>query len=354
MIGEILLGVLLLLLFFALLAPTESMRWWATQSPDEAEERAARLSALLTAAEGGEDDKLSYVVYISGVGAFEPEASLAGERPLLEAVRTRLDGIGLVSQIYPYSMTNHGLLEERLSSWWWRIVQRRTAGGPGAPLARIIINFRNALQVGVSLDQRYGPLYSLGIANVIWDELLDAGYHPADQRPIVLLSWSGGAQIAVGASWYLAATGAPVYLISVGGFMDSDPGFDKLAHAWLFKGTRDWVQGAARLFPGRWPINRRSSWNRALAEGRVTVRTIGPLKHLGRGSYLSQGVKMPDGRTGREITTEVICATLIHAGLAVPRPAGKPPVPVKPPATSAPPVDSVTRRDTTGRRRHPR
>lgn len=350
MIGEILLGLLLLLMFFALLAPTESMRWWATQSPDEAEDRAARLAALLTAAEGGEDDKLSYVVYISGVGAFEPEASLAGERPLLEAVRTRLDGIGLVSQIYPYSMTNHGLLEERLSSWWWRIVQRQTAGGPTAPLARIIINFRNALQVGVSLDQRYGPLYSLGIANVIWDELLDAGYHPADQRPIVLLSWSGGSQIAVGAAWYLAATGAPVYLISIGGFMDSDPGFDKLTHAWQFKGTRDWVQGVARIFPGRWPINRHSSWNRAVAEGRVTIRTIGPLKHLGRGSYLSQGVKMPDGRTGREITTDVICETLISAGLAVPRPAGKPPAPVKPPATSAPTVDRETPRGTTGRR----
>ena len=351
MIGQILLGVLLLLLFFALLAPTESMRWWATQSPAEAEERADRLAALLTAAKGGEDDKLSYVVYISGVGAFEPEASLAGERPLLEAVRTRLDGIGLVSQIYPYSMTNHGLLEERLSSWWWRIVQRHTAGGPAAPLARIIINFLNALQVMVSLDQRYGPLYSLGIANVIWDELLDAGYRPADQRPIVLLSWSGGAQIALGASWYLAATGAPVYLISIGGFVDSDPGFDKLTHAWMFKGTRDWVQDVARLFPGRWPINRKSSWNRALAEGRVTTRTIGPLKHLGRGSYLSQGVKMPDGRTGREITTDTICDTLIATGLAFPRAPGKQPEPVKPPATCPPALNRGVPGEPSGRPR---
>ncbi|MEA5155524.1 hypothetical protein, partial [Raineyella sp.] len=263
---------------------------------------------------------------------FEPEASLSGERPLLDAVRTNLDGIGLVSQIYPYSMTNRGLLEERLSGWWWRIVQRHTDGGPMAPLARIIINVRNALQVAVSLDRRYGPLYSLGIANVIWDELLDAGYHPADKRPIVLLSWSGGAQIALGASWYLAATGAPVHLLSVGGFMDSDPGLDKLTHLWHFKGSRDWVQGAAGLFPGRWPINRKSSWNRAVAEGRVTIRSIGPLKHLGRGSYLSNGTRLPDGRTGREITVETICTTLVEAGLATRRAPGTPPAPVKPPA----------------------
>lgn len=338
MIGQVLLGFLLLLLFFALLAPTESMRWWATQSQAESERRAERLYDVIAAGVGGKDSKMSYVVYISGVGAFEPEASLAGERPLLEAVRHELDGIGLVSQIYPYSMTNQGLLEARLSSWWWRIVQRHTAGGPMAPLARIIINFRNALQVGVSLDRRYGPLYSLGIANVIWDELLEAGYQPADQRPIVLLSWSGGAQIALGASWYLAATGAPVHLLSIGGFMDSDPGLDKLTHLWHFKGSRDWVQGVARLFPGRWPVNKKSAWNRALADGRLTIRSIGPLKHLGRGSYLSSGVRMPDGRTGREITVRTICDTLVGAGLAVRRRPGTPPEPVKPPATSAPTV----------------
>ncbi len=331
MIADLLLAVLLVLLFFALLAPNESMRWWATQSRAESERRAERVHDLVAAEKGGRDARTSYVVYISGVGAFEPRASLSGERPLLDAVRKNLDGIGLVSQIYPYSMTNQGLLEERLSSWWWRIVQRHTDGGPMAPLARIIINFRNALQVGVSLDRRYGPLYSLGIANVIWDELLDAGYHPADKRPIVLLSWSGGAQIALGASWYLAATGAPVHLLSVGGFMDSDPGLDKLTHLWHFKGSRDWVQGAAGLFPGRWPINHQSSWNRAVAEGRLTTRSLGPLKHLGRGSYLSNGTPLPDGRTGREITVDTICTTLVEAGLATWRTPGTPLPPVKPP-----------------------
>jgi len=336
MIGQILVGLLLLVLFFALLAPTESMRWWATQSPAEAEQRAAHLSDVLRAAEGGKDDRMSYVVYISGVGAFEPEASLSGERPLLDAVNRRLDGVGLVTEIYPYSMYNQGLLESRLNSWWWRIVHRHTHGGPMAPLARNLINFRNALQVAVSLDKRYGPLYSLGIANVIWDQLLAAGYHPADQRPIVLLSWSGGAQIALGASWYLAATGAPVYQISIGGFMDSDPGLDQLTHLWHFKGSKDWVQGVARLFPGRWPINKQSSWNRALADGRLTIEEIGPLKHLGRGSYLSHSTTLPDGRTGRQITTDAICHTLVDAGLAVPRPEGKPVVPLKPPGTTAP------------------
>ncbi|WOP18184.1 hypothetical protein [Raineyella sp. LH-20] len=330
MIGHILLGALLALLFFALLAPNESMHWWATQSLEESERRAERVHDLVAAERGGRDEHTSYIVYISGVGAFEPEASLAGERPLLDAVRTKLDGIGLVSQIYPYSMTNQGLLEARLSSWWWRIVHRHTYGGPMAPLARIVINVRNALQVLVSLDRRYGPLYSLGIANVIWDELLDAGYHPADKRPIVLLSWSGGAQIALGASWYLAATGAPVHLMSVGGFMDADPGLDKLTHLWHFKGSRDWVQGAAGLFPGRWAIRPKSSWNRALADGRLTIRSIGPLKHLGRGSYLSNATKLPDGSTGREITVQTICSTLVEAGLATWRAPGTPPARVKP------------------------
>lgn len=330
----VILVVLVIAMVLLLLAPTESLRWWATQSTAERDLRADQLHDLVQAHPREADDTLSYVVYISGVGAFEPQASLLGERPLLDAVRTHLDRIGLVEHIYPYSMSNQGLLEQRLSSWWWRIVQRHTLGGPAAPLARIIINVRNALQVAVSIDRRYGPLYSLGIANVIYDELLKAGYNPADQRPIVLLSWSGGAQVALGSAWYLASTGAPVSLLSIGGFMGSDPGLDRLTHLWHYRGGRDWVQGTARLFPGRWPINTKSSWNRALADGRITMASLGPMKHLGRGSYLSSGARMPDGRTCRETTIDTICQTLIGNGLAVPR-TGGPAEPGASPATGA-------------------
>ena len=332
-----LLGILVALMLLCLLAPTESLRWWATQSAAESDARTEKVRRAL-AARTDEDPRRSYLIFVSGVGAVDPTPSIAGERPLLDSLRRHLADVAIVDHIYPYAMENRSLIEQRINARWWRFMSQHTRRSRIAPLARWLINMRNTLQVAVSMDSRYGPLYSLGIANVMWDELLKAGYRPGSRTPIVLLSWSGGAKITLGSAWYLAATGAPFYLVSVGGGMADDPGLEKVTHLWHLTGTKDWVQATACIFPGRWPFRRRSDWSRAKAQGRLGVISLGPMRHLGLGSYLSAGGVMPDGRTARQTTVDTICELLFSHDLATPAQEGsrRSDPPLSGPASSGP------------------
>ena len=55
-----------------------------------------------------------------------------------------------------------------------------------------------------------------------------------------------------------------------------------------------------------------------LGDGRAEVVDVGPMKHVGRGSYLS-GAKLPDGRRCTRATSEAIADALVRHGLATPR-----------------------------------
>ena len=53
--------------------------------------------------------------------------------------------------------------------------------------------------------------------------------------------------------------------------MSDDPGILRLEHLYHLYGTKDPLQGlGAKLYPGRWPSHPLSSWNRALADKRIT------------------------------------------------------------------------------------
>ena len=102
------------------------------------------------------------------------------------------DNAKVISDIYPYSVTNTGLTGERAFSWLWRGLEK-IGQNPSSKLGlmTMLINARNALQLFVSADRRYGPVYNLGVANEIYQGLLRNGRHPRSDKPIVLLGWSG-------------------------------------------------------------------------------------------------------------------------------------------------------------------
>lgn len=335
MIEPLLLIVVIAFVLAAFFAPLEALRWWATQGALEARETAAALRVVHAATETAVDSEKAsdqascYIVYLSGVGAIGDEVSPIGEGPMLDAIRTQLPDTVVISDIYPYSPANRNLLTGRWSSWWWRLVDR-TARTRHTGFVGLLVNVRNALQFAVSADDRYGPMYSLGVARVIWTHLLAAGYRPEVRRPVVLFGWSGGAQIALSSAWYLAGVGMPLYLLSLGGVLTSDPGLDRVRHLWHLKGSRDWIQAIGHLFPGRWPGRRTSFWARAVTDGRVSIHRLGPMRHLGRGSYLSRSVT-PDGRACRERVVDEIVAILRSAGLAA-GPAGMSGPAPRPPA----------------------
>lgn len=322
MIAPLLMTLGIALVLALLFAPFEALRWWATQGARESRATAEALREIRRSiderrstaqAQAQVDDRSCYVVYLSGVGAVDHEVSPEGEGPLLDDLRTRMPDTLLISDVYPYSPSNLPLLSGRWSSWWWRLIER-WGRGRFTSVLQFLVYLRNVLQFAVSADDRYGPMYSLGVAGVILDRLQAAGYRPGCGRPVVLFGWSGGAQIALSAAWYLTGAGMPVYLLSLGGVITSDPGLDRITHAWHLKGTRDWVQGIGALFPGRWPGRSNSFWARAVADGRITIHTVGAMGHLGRGSYLSRS-RTADGRTCREVVADTIVDILRGAGL---------------------------------------
>ena len=116
--------------------------------------------------------------------------------------------------------------------------------------AVFLINLRNAFQLFVSSDRRYGPVFNLAIAQQIAAALVRSGYVPEHRRPVTLLGWSGGAQIAAGAAWYLAALGMDVRMLSMAGILSSDPGLDRAKQIWHLRGAADRVQAVAAARPG--------------------------------------------------------------------------------------------------------
>ncbi|RCK70248.1 hypothetical protein DT076_06170 [Desertihabitans brevis] len=307
-LAEIVVGAVALLLLLLMTAPFEALWWWSQQ--EEPVQRRAPREVGPAPTQG-----TTWIVYLAGVGTASSESSRP-EQPLLDRLRNRLgDEAVLVTGVFPYSVLDHGLTTDRDLSWLWRVLDRMQRRK--WPVLPLLINLYNVFQVLVSADRRYGPFFSLAMARTIWGRLRAAGYQSGSGDPVVLLGWSGGGQICLGASWYLADQGAPVYVLSLGGVLSSDPGLDRVRHLWHLHGSRDRVHRlGALLFPSRWPTSRDSSWNRAKREGRITTTEIGPYTHSSSPSYLTRRPQ-PDGSVPIEVTTEALLGTLAGAGLLV-------------------------------------
>jgi hypothetical protein len=150
-----------MLLISAVLAPIESLGWWAgwfgeKEAPPTDGDQGAN-----------DEDKAEipqadhYLVYLSGVGAITDDSIPEEEIKWLEALNQRIPGTALVTEVFPYSVNNAGLTNKRAFAWLWRSVERMRLKNPMA-IAALLVNIRNVLQVAVSADPRYGPIYNYG------------------------------------------------------------------------------------------------------------------------------------------------------------------------------------------------
>ncbi|MEU4361777.1 hypothetical protein [Promicromonospora sp. NPDC023987] len=172
----------------------------------------------------------------------------------------------------------------------------------------IVLFLHNVMQIFVAADRRYRPLYNRAVGAQIADQLRLAGYKANCGIPVVLLSYSGGAQVATGAVDELfAELRAPLWLITLGGFHN---GANDLSHALQLHrltSSTDWIERVStRLFPERWPLFRRSAWNRAKDAGKITVHPLDPADHIGPSSYISPTAHLADGRSYLDRTTETV------------------------------------------------
>lgn len=287
---------------WAALSPFEVMGWWAGWFGDEIYQDEIPPDGLLRTVPPNRD---SYIVYMSGVGRVGGETFLEQEKDFLRRLAQVLPQSVIIDDIFPYSVNNLALTGQPFFARVWRWALDRKVNGP--KLMGYLINIRNIWQLMISADKRYGPMFNQGIAEVIFHGLSRYEYDANSQTPVFLVSHSGSAQIALGATRYLREwiTG-PVYVLMLGGIFSSDPGLVAAEHVYHIYGKLDGLHNFSLLAPGRWSWMPASDWNRARRQGRVTLVDVGPIGHTGVTGYLDRMSELPDGTTYLERTVQVI------------------------------------------------
>lgn len=307
-IGTLIGLALLLVLAAAVYAPLESLSWfagWSGKKPDPRE--FLKLKDKVPPPDPANIKKY-YLIYLSGIGAAEADGLNPEEAQFVERLAQMMPDAEVIVDVFPYSVNNNPLTGERALTPLWRLARDRQAKNPNDPLALVLVNIRNFLQVFVSADPRYGPIYGMGLAQEIAKSLVRHNYPLGTGKPLFLIGYSGGGQVSIGAAPYITPViGGPVYVITVGGFLSDDPSVQQVKVLLHQYGDKDPLQGmAAYLWSGRWPMMQQSPWNRSVRAGKIKLKSLGPMAHNGTGWYYDSKVTLPDGRTYQQATAEAI------------------------------------------------
>ncbi len=315
MISLLLFGAVALLLISAALAPISALGWWAGWFGENTAPSSPTTVENVTPSDDARAAS-HYLVYLSGIGAIAADSVPPEEIRWLSAFEQRIGDGMLIRDVFPYNVMGAGLTNGHVFSRTWSYIEQLRLKNPAAVLANLI-NVRNLLQVAVSADPRYGPMFNLGVANEIVESLQRHGYQLGSGTPVTLIGWSGGGQISLGATAFLhSMLKAPIRVISIGGVMSDDPGLISVTHLYHFYGSRDPVQAlGGKLYAGRWSMFPQSVWNRALAQGKITFTDLGPVSHNGMDNYFSWDTKMPTGKSYAETTMDAILNVLRRDGL---------------------------------------
>jgi hypothetical protein len=274
------------LLVMALMSPLESLRWWAGWSDDELATSGPDPQAEPAKALPPRGDE-RYVVWLSGIGSVPGQTEDPFEVAFLSQLRERIPNVVIVDDAFAYSVRDNPLAGKRMLDRVWRSARSgQTTGKPNLALGTAI-QLRNTLQVAVSADGRYGPIYNLGLAEAIGKRLAARGYPLGSGKPITLIGYSGGGQVSVGAARYLKMwLDAPITVVSIGGVISADPGMQAVDHLYHLQGQKDPFPAAGKVaFVGRWPLVKYSHWNQAVSAGKVTTIATGPMGHMADSGY---------------------------------------------------------------------
>ncbi|MFP4365233.1 MAG: hypothetical protein ACLFR1_15325 [Spirochaetia bacterium] len=324
--------ILIYILFFALFlmgvfAPFETLGWWAGWYDDLAPDDPRLSLRILSNTEEKlfqeteqvqqkkelqkEEVTAKYMVYLTGVGGVKPERLSNYEMNLLDSLKRSIPELKIVRDVFPYSVSNRALTGERFFSRIWKVIENFKYR-KRFQLLGWLINIRNIWQMLVSADNRYGPLYNHATAELIYSGLLRQGYQPGSGKPVVLLGYSGGGQVSAGAAFYLKKMlQAPVHVIGLGGALINATNITSIDSVTLLQGTRDSIPlFAVVTSPYRWRFLPHTGWNQARRKGLVTIRNIGPMKHMLRKGYLDNRAKTSSGESYLSVTTKTISREL--------------------------------------------
>ncbi len=297
--------IAIILLIF--LMPLEALGWWAGWYGDPVETTSQNLGRFQESLL--ERPTISrYVVYLDGIGQSTFDYLPEVEQFLDELAEDLPDNIQIIRGLMPYSPMNRSLTSpDRFMARFWSFVNRLKAEGK-AGFFSFLINLRNIFAVWVSADQRYGPIYNRGTAQVIYNSLIQQGYVPGSGIPVTLLGFSGGGQISMGAAPYLKeAIFAPLDVVSIAGVFSGNNESLKLEHIYHLVGEKDFVERVGPIFfPKRWAFFVLSYWNRTKRLGKVSVLNLGPVGHQVPGGVMDAEYPMPNGQTALQQTVEQV------------------------------------------------
>ncbi|MBV8170686.1 MAG: hypothetical protein JO219_02015 [Candidatus Eremiobacteraeota bacterium] len=281
----------------ALLAPLETLGWWAGWYGDDIAPNAAHIAGP------GAAGISRYMIYLDGIGQSSSQYTPDVENFLDALEPTLPPRICLLRGLMVYSVLNKPLDQDPIWSSFWRIVEKTRLADPASILG-MFINLRNVIIVAVSADSRYGPIYNYGIAKLLYEGLVDNGYPVGSGVPVTLVGYSGGGQMSAAAATFLKrAIGAPIEVISLGGVMSGTSNFLDLEHLHHLVGDKDNVERLGPLlFASRWKIVWNSYWNRARKRGIIEWISLGPVGHQVPGGMFDPVARLSDGRTNLQST----------------------------------------------------
>ncbi|MBW4483528.1 MAG: CAAX protease [Tildeniella torsiva UHER 1998/13D] len=286
----------------AMLAPLEALGWWAGWygdgvTPINSESSQAKPPDAV--------QPRRYIVYLDGINQATADYQPTVARYLDELGQRLPPDIALVEGLIPYSVLNRSLTENRPLAFFWRGVETLTQHL--GPWVGMIINIRNILIVAVSADQRFGPIYNQGVAQQVYESLLQNGYPASGGIPLTLIGYSGGGQIAMGILPFLKqALGAPIEVISLAGVISGNGRVLEAEQLYHLVGSRDPVERLGPImFPRRWAIAPLSYWNRAKRKGKISFMGLGPVGHQVPGGVLDDQAFLHDGRSHLQQTLDL-------------------------------------------------
>lgn len=288
----------------ALLAPLETLGWWAGWYGDEIKPKPAD---QVKAESRDAVDVSRFIVYLDGIGQSSSKYTPDVETFLDAFAPTLPARVRLIRGLMVYSVLNRPLDDDPILAWFWDFIDKIRFARPSSVLG-MLVNIRNVMIVAVSADSRYGPIYNYGIAKVLYDGLVANGYRPGSGIPITLIGYSGGGQMSAAAAGFLRrALDAPIDVISLGGVISGSARVLDLEHLYHLVGDKDGVERLGPIFFwSRWRIFWTTYWNRALRRGRISRISLGPVGHQVPGGMFDPVAKLPDGKTNLQHTIETI------------------------------------------------
>lgn len=286
---QLLVGIILVAgvtLFIALVtAPFEAMTWWSRWTTDLLEDSDKNIGGgvcpqkqISTTA-----DKKAVVFFVTGIGTITGERHPQLELQFLEELKKRLPYATIIDDFFPYSAAGIPLTGQRFFARFWQY-----SGRGHAFVTQNLIRLRNMFQVLVAADGRYGPIYSAGSFRIMREKLLQNGHAQQSRQPLILLGYSGGAEISLGAALFLHGEfQCRLTLLSLGGVLSSHPGIESVDRIVQIQGSLDKVVRLGEIFfIHRWPIFGKSHWNEARKRGVITTIPLKGMTHNGPGGYL--------------------------------------------------------------------